>query len=101
MDLAKLKTVNKELENQFVLQVEEFTAFIDYKVGKKDDIYIIHTKVPTELEGRGVGHKLVRESLAIIESANQKVVPLCPFVRAYMKKHQADYEHLLAEGRNL
>lgn len=101
MDLASIKTVNNENSSRFELQMDDEVAFIEYKIGKSGALYMIHTEVPKKLEGKGVGHKLVRESLEIVEQLNLKIFPLCPFVRAFMKKHEADFKHLLAEGAKL
>ncbi|WP_436515943.1 GNAT family N-acetyltransferase [Ekhidna sp. To15] len=101
MDLASLKTVNNKEENRFELALDNSIAFIDYKIGKSGAMYLIHTEVPDELEGQGVGHKLVRESLDLIEKANIKIIPLCPFVKSFIKNHQADFQQLLAEGAKL
>ena len=101
MDLARLKTQNNTEEQRFILQLEDAAAFIDYKIGKSGAVYLIHTEVPDEMEGQGVGHKLVRESLEMIEKDNLKIIPLCPFVKSFIKNHRSDYEHLLSEGAKL
>ncbi len=101
MDLANLKTTRNSAKNRFELELDHSMAFIDYKIGKSGAIYLIHTEVPRELEGKGVGHKLVRESLEIIEKANLKIVPLCPFVKSFLIKHLDDYRQLLVEGAKL
>ncbi|MEQ6166189.1 MULTISPECIES: GNAT family N-acetyltransferase [unclassified Ekhidna] len=101
MDLASLKTENNTEEQRFMLQLHDSVAFIDYKIGKSGAVYLIHTEVPDEMEGQGVGHKLVRESLEIIEKDDLKIIPLCPFVKSFIQNHLSDYEHLLAEGAKL
>lgn len=101
MDLANLKTVDNADKSQFELVVDGEVAFVAYKVGKTNDVYMVHTEVPTNLEGKGVGHKLVRESLEIIEDRNCKIVPLYPFVRSFVQDHRSDYEHLLSERAKL
>ncbi|MEP1033375.1 GNAT family N-acetyltransferase [Ekhidna sp.] len=101
MDLASLKTQNNIEKKRFELNLEGAKAFIVYKMGKSGAMYLVHTEVPEVMEGQGVGHKLVRESLEIIEKANTKIIPLCPFVRSFIKNHQEDYQLLLAEGVKL
>ncbi|WP_462250372.1 GNAT family N-acetyltransferase [Ekhidna sp.] len=101
MDLASIKTKNNTEENRFELNLENSIALIDYKIGKKGALYLIHTEVPDEMGGQGVGHKLVRETLGIIEKEDLKIIPLCPFVRSFVKKHIDDYRELLAEGAKL
>ncbi|MEQ9468247.1 MAG: GNAT family N-acetyltransferase [Ekhidna sp.] len=101
MDLASLKTVKNESESRFELFIGEDRAIIDFKVGKSGAIYLVHTEVPDKLEGQGVGHKLVRESLDILEHEGAKIIPLCPFVRSFLKDNLDDYKHMFAEGVKL
>ncbi|MEQ8903848.1 GNAT family N-acetyltransferase [Ekhidna sp.] len=101
MDLASLKTKDNREANRFELSVDDAVAFIDYKVGKSGDVYMVHTEVPKKFEGQGVGHKLVRESLEIIENNDCHIVPLCPFVRSFIQDNRSDYHHLLSEKAKL
>jgi predicted GNAT family acetyltransferase len=78
-------TFNEEA-SQFQLVVEGHTAFIEFS--RTGDIIILpHTEVPAALEGRGIGKQLVEQTLTYIENHGWKVVPLCPFVSAYIKRH--------------
>lgn len=101
MDLAQHKTINNEQDSRFELNLEEGRVLIDYKIGKSGSWYLVHTEVPDHLEGKGAGHKIVREALEIIEEIGVKIIPTCPFVRAFIKRHLTDYEHLLADGVKL
>ena len=72
--------------NRFELDLEGHTAFSNYK--RADGVLtILHTEVPKELNGRGIGSALVRGLLAMARAAGVKVHPVCPFVKAYMDKH--------------
>lgn len=101
MDLAPLKTDINQEENRFELWVEGNLAKIDFKKGSKGQLYMIHTEVPEQLSNKGVGHKLVREALTWVENNGLKIVPLCPFVRAYVKENLSDYEEIIQEGSKL
>ncbi len=101
MDLAQLKTQVNQEENRFELLVEGSVAKIDFKEGSKGQLYLVHTEVPGVLEGKGIGHKLVRESLEWVEKNGIKIVPLCPFVRAYLKENLDDYREMIEEGSKL
>ncbi|GAB2466855.1 GNAT family N-acetyltransferase [Streptosporangium sandarakinum] len=46
-----------------------------------------HTEVDPRFEGRGVGGALVRVALDDARSEGAKVVPLCSFVSAWIRKH--------------
>lgn len=52
-----------------------------------DVIYMIHTIVPESLRGHKIGEVLVEEALTICREKNWEVVPLCPFVLAFIKAH--------------
>jgi uncharacterized protein len=51
-----------------------------------DSIAFTHTEVDKACEGRGFGTRLVRDAVADAEAAGLRVVALCPFVRAYLKR---------------
>ena len=50
-------------------------------------ITFTHTEVPEEHEGHGLGTLLIRTALASARERALRVIPLCPFFAAYMKKH--------------
>ncbi len=101
MDLASLTTVHNEEKDRFELEVDGQLAFIDYKIGKSGKWYLVHTEVPKEIAGHGTAHKIVRETLQMIDELGQKIVPTCPFIRKFIKDRPGEYEHMLAEGVNL
>lgn len=51
-------------------------------------ITFTHTEVDDAFEGQGMGSKLIRGALdAVREDGGRKVLPVCPFVKAWMQKH--------------
>jgi uncharacterized protein len=79
---------------QFELIVDGHKARIEYiLMGNK--IFFTHTEVPVQLEGKGIGSRIVKLALENIESRNLKLVPLCPFTAAYIKRHP-EWERVLA-----
>jgi len=77
---------NNTAESRFELDVEGYTALIYYRM-EPGVITLVHTEVPPELSGRGVGSRLVRGVLEEVRALGLKVVAKCPFVSAYMGKH--------------
>ena len=75
-----------EARSRFELAVDGHTAFID-TTRSGDTLTLVHTEVPEELEGRGVGSKLVAGALEFIRANRLGVVPQCPFVRSYLQRH--------------
>ncbi len=71
---------------RFELDADGHVAFSNYR-REGDTITFLHTEVPKELEGHGIGSELVRGALEIARAQGLKIKALCPFVAAYIKKH--------------
>jgi hypothetical protein len=72
--------------NRFELDLDGQIAYSNYR--RADGLLIIlHTEVPKELNGRGIGSALVRGELDIARAQGLKVKAVCPFVKAYMDRH--------------
>jgi len=97
MDNLQLQD-NKEAK-RFILSVEGHIAFINYTISQ-EKIFLVHVEVPEQLGGRGLGKKIVELALDHVEKEGLKIVPLCPFVTAYLKKNP-ERQVLLAEGFNI
>lgn len=86
---------NNTDENRYELSVDGHLAATYYRLAD-GIITFVHTEVPDALAGRGVGSKLIKGALDQVRAAGLKVVPQCPFVRAYIEKHP-DYADLLKQ----
>lgn len=53
-----------------------------------------HTEVDDEYSGQGVAASLARFALDDMQARGVPVVPLCPFIAAYIKRHP-EYEPLV------
>jgi predicted GNAT family acetyltransferase len=73
-------------QKRFELEADGHTAYLYYRL-EPGVITLVHTEVPPELGGRGVGSALVRGALEAIRARGLKVVVKCPFVAGYMGKH--------------
>ncbi len=93
--MMKVVVVNNEDANRFEMKVDGCLALIDYGV-EGCVMTLFHTKVPKELEGRGLGGKIVKFALEYAKGSGLKVVPQCPFVRSYIDRHE-EYQELVSE----
>lgn len=84
---------NNPSEKRYELVVEGHVAAAYYTLSN-GVMTFVHTEVPKELEGRGIGSKLIKGALDQVRANGLKVVAQCPFVKAYIGKH-ADYADLL------
>jgi len=83
-------------EQTFYAKIEGEEAELAYSLPKEGIIDFVHTYVPEGLRGNGVGEQLVEAGFAYAKEKGMKVVPTCRFVAAFVKRHAADYEPLLA-----
>lgn len=78
--------VNNETGHQFEWEEGGETAVLTYRL-RPGAITFLHTGVPRSLEGRGIAGKLAVAGLTYARDNGLTVVPLCPFVAAYIRKH--------------
>lgn len=56
-----------------------------------DGRVFMHTVVDSAYEGQGLGSRLARFVLEDASASGKRIVPLCPFIAAYLKRHH-DYD---------
>ena len=71
---------------RFEVHAPEGVAYLAYDLSD-GRLVLIHTEVPSTLEGRGIGGQLVQAAVAFARREQLKVVPLCPFARTYLRRH--------------
>jgi len=64
-------------------QVAGYVTYRDLPSGRAFE----HTVIAPEFEGLGLASQLIRHALAETGSAGLRVLPFCPFVRAYIQRH--------------
>lgn len=68
-------------------------AIADYRLYPRKIVFP-HTEVPPAHEGQGLGTLLVRTALAYARHKRLKVVPVCPFFAAHIRKHPEEKDLL-------
>ena len=87
--------VNNAAAGRFELTAEGHTAVLEYNVAG-NRLRLMHTEVPPELRGRKYAEVLARAGLDWARDHGLRVVPFCPFVRAFLQRHP-EYESVLDE----
>lgn len=77
---------NNKSRSRFELEIDDYTAFVDYELSP-GAIALVHTEVPKELGGRGIGSILAKAVLENVRAQGLKVEPRCEFLAGYIKKH--------------
>lgn len=78
---------------RYELKTGEAYAFIDYRRAGRI-VTMTHAEVPSALRGHGLGSVLVAGALELVRGRGEKVVPLCPFIGHYMRRHPAVHDLL-------
>lgn len=71
---------------RFETQQEGSLAVLDYRQAA-GVLTLVHTGVPSELEGQGIGGRLAKAALEYAREQGLQVIPQCPFVAAYIERH--------------
>jgi uncharacterized protein len=61
-------------------------------------IVFTHTEVEPEFEGQGIGSALAAGALNHARAQNLAVLPLCPFIKSYIDRHQEYADLVYAAG---
>lgn len=86
-DVSNLeRVVDNTAAERFELQVEGQMAFLTYERAN-GALTLLHTEVPEALRGHHIGERLVKGALEAGRVEGLRIIPVCPFVRAYLRKH--------------
>ena len=80
------EVIDNRSAQRFELEIEGETAFLEYN-RHNGALVLIHTEVPERLRGHKIGERLVVAALTAARSDGLRIVAVCPYVRAYLKKH--------------
>ena len=75
-----------EEKKRFEININGYYAFIDYReMGRQ--IALVHTETDKELAGTGAAKAVVEKTLHWLEEQNKSLLPFCPYVFGYIKRH--------------
>jgi len=92
----QLEVVHQPDKKRFAILLEQDTAVLEY-IPAKNYLVFTHTEVPPALEGQGLASQLARTGLEYAKEQNQQVLPLCPYVAMYIRRHP-EYKPLVLPG---
>ena len=80
--------IDNQARDRFECAINGEMAFLLYK-RTPEALVLIHTEVPPAGRGHHVGEKLVDAALESARAAGLRVIPVCPFAKAYMRRRSA------------
>ncbi len=93
-DKILVQVVNNPAEDRFETKVDGHLAILQYEREPRKIVFL-HTEVPDELEGQGIGGQLAKTGLEYARAERLHVVSYCPFVTSYIQRHP-EYQPLLS-----
>jgi predicted GNAT family acetyltransferase len=88
-----MPVTDNEATHRYEITVDGQTAHLRY-ARRHLSMNQLDRARPPELRGRGLADQLVKTALEAAREAGVRVIPTCPFVQAYLKKHP-EYQGLV------
>jgi predicted GNAT family acetyltransferase len=86
-ETAELAVRDNPAERRYELRLgDTMVGEIRYRL-RPGVAVLLHTEVSPSSEGQGHGSRLVAGALDDIRARGLRVVPFCPFVSAYIRRH--------------
>jgi predicted GNAT family acetyltransferase len=96
---ANVEVVHNERASRFEAHLPEGLCRADYRrVGNA--LHMVHTEVPAQARGRGAAGQVVAAALDYAEKHGLTVMPMCSYVRSYLRRHP-ERHGLLAPGSRI
>jgi predicted GNAT family acetyltransferase len=96
-ETAELAVRDNPAELRYELRLgDTIAAEIRYRL-RPGVIVLVHTEVSPSSEGQGLGARLVAGALDDIRARGLRVVPVCPFVSTYIRRHP-EYADLVGQA---
>ena len=86
MDLNQLSIINNPTEKRFEVTIDGKFSKLDY-IEDDTNFVITHVGVDPALRGQGIAGRIVEVSLEYARSRQLRVVPMCSYAAAYIRRH--------------
>jgi len=74
--------------NRYIIEHDGVYGGFSQVVLRGDQVVFLHTVIDEKFEGHGLGSHLIAASLDDVKAKGKRIVAVCPFVTAYLAKHQ-------------
>ncbi len=86
INLEGLEIINNESERCLEVLLNGLLSKLDY-IQDEDTFVITHVGVHPDLRGQGVAGKLTQAGLEYAKARSLRVIPMCSYAAAYIRRH--------------
>lgn len=86
INLESLEVIHVPAKNRFETWIDNRLSKLDYLLDEHT-IVMTHVGVYPEHRGQGVAGKLVEVALKYAKENSLRVIPMCPYVAAYIRRN--------------
>jgi predicted GNAT family acetyltransferase len=89
-----MTTEVKRRDQDYEITVDGQHAGLAFFEERPGVVVFTHTEIDDAFEGKGIGSQLARAALDDVRARGLRVVPICPFIKGWIKRHP-DYQDLV------
>jgi uncharacterized protein len=90
---------NSEQSRYELMAGDDVAGIVEYRE-QDGQVELTHTEVDSSYEGEGMGSQLARAVLDNLRNEGRAVIPSCPFIGSYLKRHPEYAELVPADRRS-
>ncbi len=80
--------INNQKESRFECANDGYLSTIAYNVASGGKVLeLTHVYVPPQGRGKGIAQAMLEEVLQELQRTGVKIIPVCPFVIGYLRRH--------------
>ena len=85
---------NPDLSRYELRDGDVVPGFAQYRLPDDEHVDFVHTEVADEYGGQGLAGKLIAFALADVSDSGKRIIPHCPFVAGWIRKHPGLYDDI-------
>jgi predicted GNAT family acetyltransferase len=74
-------------------------AVVPASGGERERVVFFHTEVSPAYEGQGLAGRLATAALDATIAAGATIVPVCPYIKTFARRHEQDYAAHVSPAR--
>jgi hypothetical protein len=96
MNTEEIKVRHEKAANRFAARLNGKIAYLSYEEQGDQVLDYAHVFVPEEFRGNGIAGKITKTALDWARDEGYTVIPSCPYVSSYVKKHD-EYKDIIKQ----